>query len=692
MAFFTAFINAQLVHHEITVSINPATNSLEAEDAITIPAAHLRPEMHFLLHGDLRMISASKDVQHEISNAEPQAEDFGVAVEKFKLPENLTVTHYVVKLSAGQKEDFTFTLHYGGKIHHPIQEQAEEYARSFSETPGLIDTAGVYLGGSTYWLPWFNDQLFTFNMTVSLPQEWDAVSQGTRTLHEIEGDTRRTRWESPQAMEEAYLIAARFSEYQRSVGAVKAMAFLRTPDENLANKYLETTAQYLEMYRQLLGPFPFGKFALVENFWETGYGMPSFTLLGEKVIRFPFILHSSYPHELLHNWWGNSVYVDFDSGNWCEGLTSYMADHLIKEQRGQGAEYRRSTLQRYTDYANAENDFPLSEFRNRYNAVTEAVGYGKTMMMWHILRREVGDEQFTRAFQTFYRQNKFKRASFDDIRQAFEQVTKRDFKAFFEQWVNRIGAPELQLSNVKTEPVEDGMVVHFTLKQIQQGEPYTLDVPVAVYTDGEPKWQIVKMNQKTQDFQVIFTGQPLRVDIDPEFDLFRRLHYNEIPPSLSKIYGAEKVLVLLPSKAPAADLENYKSLAERWAAPKGYATDSGGKIEVKSDSEVKELPADRAVWVFGRENLFRKVIDQGIKDLDAEITANAVRFGKTTLPDENHSFVIAVRHLSNPNSVVVWLASTRGDALPGLGRKLPHYGKYSYLAFEGEEPAKSGRR
>ena len=70
------------------------------------------------------------------------------------------------------------------------------------------------------------------------------------------------------------------------------------------------------MYRQLIGPYPYGKFALVENFWETGYGMASFTLLGPQVIRFPFILNSSYPHEILHNWWGNSVFVDYASGNW----------------------------------------------------------------------------------------------------------------------------------------------------------------------------------------------------------------------------------------------------------------------------------------------------------------------------------------------------------------------------------------
>src|SRR5262249_10334568 len=153
----------------------------------------------------------------------------------------------------------------------------------------------------------------------------------------------------------------------REAGAVKAMAFLRKPDQELANRYLDATAQYLEMYRGLLGPYPYSKFALVENFWETGYGMPSFTLLGEQVIRFPFILHSSYPHELLHNGGGNAVFVASGGGNGCEGLPAYPAAHLIAEQRGRGAEPRRAILQRVTDYVTAETDFPLSRFQSRHN-------------------------------------------------------------------------------------------------------------------------------------------------------------------------------------------------------------------------------------------------------------------------------------------------------------------------------------
>ena len=90
-----------------------------------------------------------------------------------------------------------------------------------------------------------------------------------------------------------------------------------------------------------------------------------------------------------------TAYVDFEQGNWCEGLTAYMADHLIQEQRGKGAEYRRGALQKYRNYVKDSRDFPLREFRSRHSAATEAVGYGKTLMGFHMLRRRLGDDAAT---------------------------------------------------------------------------------------------------------------------------------------------------------------------------------------------------------------------------------------------------------------------------------------------------------
>jgi hypothetical protein len=616
----------------------------------------------------------------------PKATDFGLAPDQFQLPGGVPAALYELSRPSKIKGPWNFKLLYGGVIRHPVQATAAEYARGFSETPGTIEPQGVYLAGSSLWVPWFNNGLLTFRLTVGLAEGWDSVSQGRRTCKAPAGDKPETVWECPDPTEEIFLVAGPFTEYQRAAGTVSAMAYLRKPDPALAERYLTTTAAYLEMYQKLIGPFPYAKFALVENFWETGYGMPSFTLLGEKVIRFPFILHSSYPHELLHNYWGNGVYVDYAGGNWSEGLTAYLADHLIAEQRGQGEEYRRTTLQKYADYVNPQNDFPLVRFRSRHDAASEAIGYGKSMMVFHMLRQTVGDQTFIQILQTFYQHHRFTRATFQDFATAATAataVTGQDQLGFFRIWTERPGAPELQVESAQAEPAGDGWRVRFRLRQTQAGEPFPLSVPVAVTVEGQAEavGKTVWLPEATGDFTVSTTGQPVRLDVDPNYDLFRRLDRREIPPALSQAFGAGKVILVVPSTGPEALRAGYRQLAEGWAK------DRAGQMEVRRDDELTSLPAAGAVWLLGWENRFRTALEEGLGPYGARLTSEGAAIGGQVCPAAGHSLVIAVRHPADAAGVLVWVGTDNPAALPGLGRKLPHYGKYSYLGFEGDEPA-----
>jgi hypothetical protein len=94
----------------------------------------------------------------------------------------------------------------------------------------------------------------------------------------------------------------------------------------------------------LIGGFPYKRFAIVENPLPTGYSMPTFTPLGQSIINLLFIVETSLDHEILHQWFWNYVYINFDKGNWAEGLTTYLADHLYEELKGSGWQYRKNTL------------------------------------------------------------------------------------------------------------------------------------------------------------------------------------------------------------------------------------------------------------------------------------------------------------------------------------------------------------
>ncbi|MDP2364287.1 MAG: hypothetical protein Q8M94_11040, partial [Ignavibacteria bacterium] len=258
--FSTTVFADSTVHHKLSVTIDPAKHLLEVVDQITIPAEQTKSTVYFLLNGDLNISSETPGVTIELVQGGIKAEDFGMDREDFHLASEFKQNKYALNFANEIKGDLTFTLKISGVINYPIKQIGEEYARGFSQTPGIIDEKGVYLGGSTYWVPWFNDNWISFELTTTMPKGWSVVSQGKRTSNDLKNKMQTSVWNSPEPMEEVYLIAAKFNEYSKSAGATDVMAFLRTPDETLANKYLETTAQYLEMYRKLIGPYPFTKF------------------------------------------------------------------------------------------------------------------------------------------------------------------------------------------------------------------------------------------------------------------------------------------------------------------------------------------------------------------------------------------------------------------------------------------------
>jgi len=665
----------EAIQHILSVEINPGTSHIVVTDSVfNLTGA----EVEFTLNSMLKITSFSKNAQFELLNSDETAKDVGMDRDDAGETSNVKLSKWKVKMKKGQAY---FVLKYEGKIDFSFSSSDEDYARGFSESAGIISDSGVYLAGSTHWVPAFGENLATFKLTTSLPEGWKTVSQGKRVKDFVSDKKHTDTWLCDTPQEEVFLIAARFNEYSYTMNnGIEAMAFLRTPDEGLANKYLEVTEQYMDMYQGMIGAYPYSKFALVENFWETGYGMPSFTLLGEKIIRFPFILHSSYPHELLHNWWGNGVYVDFSKGNWCEGLTAYGADHLIAEQRGQGEEYRRATLQKFTNVVNSSNDFPLDKFISRTDAASEAIGYGKSMMMWHMLRRQLGDDVFKKGLSLFYENYKFKVASFDDIRISMETVSGADLKPFFNQWLKRTGAPEIEIQKVYVEEIPSGFQLNVTLAQIQDAAAFEVNVPIAVATAKGLLNFVVNLKEKTQEFKLNLDSEPLKLQVDPQYDVFRIMDPMEVPPTWSKILASEDNLVVLPSGAPEGKKQLYNDFFQQWQAL------DKDHFDVKYDSDVDVLPSDRTVWVVGFENKFAGLINDALVNYHSSILGDSVIFENNATAKKNHSFVFTIFNEMNNEFNMAFIAIDNTQATEGLIRKLPHYGKYSYLGFEGDEP------
>jgi hypothetical protein len=299
-----------------------------------------------------------------------------------------------------------------------------------------------------------------------------------------------------------------------------------------------------------------------------------------------------------------------------------------------------------------------------------------------MLRQRLGDKTFIRGLQQFYRENKFKRATFTDLKNAFSNAAAEDLEAEFNQWTSRAGAPVLRVGQAQAEPHNKGYRLTAILEQVQPGPVYQLRLPLAVSLEGQEQayQRTVMMAGKRLNLVLDVPARPLHLEVDPEFDLFRRLDRTEIPPALSLAFSGRQVLILLPSRASKKVLGGYRALAESWTQ---YPAT---QLQIRMDSELEELPQDRTIWLFGWENRFQPKMIQQVAVYRVSMTDGGLQIGETRLVRDKHAAVLVTRHPANPELALAWLATDNVLAIPGLGQKLAHYGKYSYLGFEGSEP------
>ena len=637
-----------LIAHELTVRLDPAGGRIEVRDQLRFPPG--QEEWTLLLHAGL-----DPRVSAGAAELDPQG----------------TVGHlsgYRLRL----RSSAPVTLSYSGPIRHPLVTDDEGGGRLGQQSVGSIEPDGVALDGAAGWYPRVPDSLQRFRLQVALPEGWIAVAQGAGPGEPGSG---LSTWSEDQPQEDIHLIAAPFHLYRASGEGVEAQVYLRTADEPLAQRYLQATRDYVGLYARLIGPYPYAKFALVENTWDSGYGMPSFTLLGPRVIRLPFIIHTSFPHEILHNWWGNGVYVAIEGGNWCEGLTNYLADHLLAEQAGRGAEFRRDTLKGYADYVRAGKDFALVEFRERHGSASQSIGYGKGAMLFHMLRRQLGDEVFYRGLRRFYADNRFRRASYQDIERAFAAVSGRDLGDFFTAWTERPGAPRLALQDVTLTRHEDKVDLRAVIRQTQEAPPFPLQLPIRLrFADGSSVRLGLTGQGREAQFESESRAEPTELAVDPEFDLFRELVPGETPVALSTVFGADQGLLITPSDGPAPLAAAYRQFAADWV-------ERHPGWQVVGDDTLEVLPDDRPVWLLGWENRLLPAFANGASEFALDAPARHLSIdGRARQPDES---LVLTRWRAG--QALAWLAAEDPAALPALARKLPHYGRYSYLVFAGAE-------
>lgn len=251
----------------------------------------------------------------------------------------------------------------------------------------------------------------------------------------------------------------------RRSGTIPVSAYLLSPPKDF-DAYSERIARLLEALAQEFGPYPFDQFALVEIPREIlhrsgtdGTAFLGGLIVSENSLRPPdFSLALPYvAHEASHQWWPFMVRVTGPGGRYmAESLAQLGSLRAVEALMGaEAAERYRS--HGFPDWGNgmfssigylkliaAGYDAKLGELPEAPDG--QRLMYVKGLLVWDMLSRELGRDEFRRVLRQIASRHAFQTIAWKDFWRAIEKGSGKDLGWFYDQWFDRTGAPDWQLT------------------------------------------------------------------------------------------------------------------------------------------------------------------------------------------------------------------------------------------------------
>lgn len=632
----SAAANAAPLAHEMKLRLEPATRQLVASDRIAVAA-----DEPFAL-----VLGASFAVEHltvdGVAHRAPPTQADGMQI--WQLPPARVLT-----------------IRWRGELAPLAADVA--HRDTLGAATAVADPNGSFLPAGAGWYPRVPGRFETWTVEIDLPAGQRGLVPGElRDARQADGRSRaRYEFAHPgrgiDLMAGPYVVAEH--EMRSIAGTPIALRTLFHPElAPLAPGYLDAVRDYLARYEAWIGPYPFASFSVVSSPTPTGFGMPGLTYLGIEVLKLPFIRATSLGHEVLHSWWGNGIYPDYARGNWSEGLTVFMADYHYKEREGPtAARDMRTGWLRDLAAVPPGQDMPLAEFTSRSHGTSQIVGYHKAAMLFVMLRDAIGEDAFDRGLRTLWDTHRFRVADWAALASAFAGAAGRDLAPHFAPWLTRAGLPEVRIAAAAL--IETNGRRQLAVELTQSSPPYPLSVPIVIQGAAGETAQRLPLTTARQRFLLDIADVPQAVQLDPDARLLRRLAPGEAPPILRQVMIHPAVTLATPSEdARVAQLASDLATRMLDHPPRARATQGGALLVIGLSADVERYLADHA--------------------LPARPGALPRGSGEAWTATDAAGRVVTV------------IAARDAAALQALARPLPHYGRQSWVVFDGPQATARG--
>ena len=316
-------------------------------------------------------------------------------------------------------------------------------------------------------------------------------------------------------------------------------------------KDVDATADLMEVYSELLDPYPFRLEKYGHCITPVGGGMEHQTMTTLGKFKFDLVAH-----ELAHQWFGNYVTCADWQNIWInEGFASYAEFLAIERLKTKDEEINWLGFAHSLAMSSPEGSIyvPADELDNVSRIFDQSLSYRKGASIIHMIRHELGnDELFFETMRQFLEEYSDSVATAEDFKRTVELLSGRSFETFFQQWFYGAGHPVLDFS---WEQRNDSIVIRVnqTTSTPEKTPFFNLLIDIKIEHLGGDTLVQFRQEEPSETFALPFNKRAFRITPDPDNWLLREISgiYRIIPDSSSNFH-------LFPNPAQnTVYIENY---------------------------------------------------------------------------------------------------------------------------------------
>jgi aminopeptidase N len=392
----------------------------------------------------------------------------------------------------------------------------------------------------------------TLDIHLRVAERFTALANGAKRGEQLHGDGTKTVSYAQSVGCPSYLTCFAVGDFACAEGGefegAPIAAFVPRPyDVEHAERTFGPTRDMLAfMTRRLAVPYPFAKYyqfaaggigGAMENISLVSWD-DRFLLDAELEKEERELIDIINVHEMAHAWFGDHVVCRDFAHSWLkEGWATYMECCWLEDRGGREALEVELWALGDTYFAEVDERYARPIVTRKYDSSFDLFDghlYPGAALRIHMLREKLGDEPFWGAVRDYLTSYAGRLVETDDFRRTLEARSGHGLEQFFEQWFERPGFPDLEVSFRYDAAAREGW---FEIVQKQADEKtgegaFTFDLVLAFGPADSPETRHVPVSERRTRVVVALDTAPEVLRVDPRGSLVHRLDFDPGAPVL----------------------------------------------------------------------------------------------------------------------------------------------------------------